>query len=542
MKFLLLIVCSVSLSLSSPSASALQPVSSDNSIQLTEAERAWLQENPEVTVAISHGWAPVEFLDEDHQFKGISVDYLKLLEQKLPIRFRFTRSEEDPDQETADILSAVAAPQKLNDSDYSIIAPSFLKMPFVIFTREETNSLHELEDLNNKKVAVFRYGAAARALEKNHPQIELYRVDIADEALAALNAGKVDAYMGNLVVINYVARNLGFANVKIAAETPYGANLYMAARDDLPLLQSILAKGLNSVTTQEKNRISRNWVAVTYEHKTDPSLLISVAGSAACLILIFAMWSWKLSREIRWRKQVEAELSIARERAESANKAKSRFLANMSHELRTPLNAVMGYSQLIETNPAGQQDDKKSAAEIMKAGKHLLSLINELLDLSKVESGKMSLQIKAVDLNETIQECLVLIAQFAGEKQIEIEHNNQEQVVAMADQGRLKQVLLNLLSNAIKYNRPGGKVSINVTSRDSHAAIAIADDGQGIAEEHLELLFEPFERLDAENSHVEGTGIGLTISRQIVELMRGSISVESKLGAGSLFEVRLPVV
>ncbi|MBD3634563.1 MAG: transporter substrate-binding domain-containing protein [Methylophaga sp.] len=117
MKFLLLIVCSVSLCLSSPSASALQPVSSDNSIQLTEAEQAWLKENPEVTVAISHGWAPVEFLDEDHQFKGISVDYLKLLEQKLPIRFRFTRSEEDPDQETADILSAVAAPQNLNDLD-----------------------------------------------------------------------------------------------------------------------------------------------------------------------------------------------------------------------------------------------------------------------------------------------------------------------------------------------------------------------------------------------------------------------------------------
>ncbi len=542
MKFLLLIVCSVSICVSSPSASALSPVNSDSSIQLTEAERAWLQENPEVTVAVSHGWAPVEFLDEDHQFKGISIDYLKLLEQKLPIRFRFIRSEEDPNQETADLLSAVAAPYKLNDSDYSVIDSPFLEMPFVIFTREETNAINELEDLNNKKVAVFRYGAAARALEKNHPQIELYRVDIADEALAALNAGKVDAYMGNLVVINYVARNLGFANVKIAADTPYGANLYMAARDDLPHLQSILAKGLGSFSVQEKNQISRNWVAVTYEHKTDPTLLISVAGSAACLILIFALWSWKLSREIRWRKQVEAELSIARERAESANKAKSRFLANMSHELRTPLNAVMGYSQLIETNPEGHQDDKKSAAEVIRAGKHLLYLINELLDLSKVESGKVSLQIKAVDLNETIQECLVLIAQFAGEKQIEIQHNNQEQVVAMADQGRLKQVLLNLLSNAIKYNRPGGKVSINVTTRDNHAAIAIADDGEGIAEEHLELLFEPFERLNAENSHVEGTGIGLTISRQIVELMRGSISVESKLGAGSLFEVRLPVI
>lgn len=542
MKFLLLIVCSVSLCVSSPSASALQPVNPDSRIQLTEAEQAWLHQNPEVTVAVSHGWAPVEFLDEDHQFKGISIDYLRLLEQKLPIHFRFIRSEEDPAHESAAVLSAVAAPDKLNDSAYSIIHEPFLEMPFVIFTREETNNVNELEDLNNKKVAVFRYGAAARALEKNHPQIELYRVDIADEALAALNAGQVDAYMGNLVVINYVARNLGFANVKIAAETPYGANLYMAARDDLPLLKSILGKALNSITTQEKNRISRNWVAVTYEHKTDPTLLISVAGSAACLILIFALWSWKLSREIRWRKQVEAELSIARERAESANRAKSRFLANMSHELRTPLNAIMGYSQLIETNPDGHQEDKKSAKEVIRAGKHLLYLINELLDLSKVESGKMSLQIKAVDLNQIVQECLVLIAQFAGERQIEIHHINQEQVVAMADKGRLKQVLLNLLSNAIKYNRPGGKVSINVTTRDNHAAIAIADDGEGIAEEHLELLFEPFERLNAENSHVEGTGIGLTISRQIVELMRGSISVESKLGAGSLFEVRLPVM
>ncbi|GEM_PF-2299517 len=542
MKILLLFLCSVSLCLSSPSASAQSAINPSKSIKLTDAEQAWLKQHPEVSVAVSHGWAPVEFLGEDHQFKGISIDYLKLLEQKLPVRFRFVRSEEDPAEETADLLSAVAAPNKLNDSDYSVIDSAFMEMPFVIFTREETYNINDIEDLNNKKVAVFRYGAAARALEKNHPQIELYRVDIADEALAALNAGKVDAYMGNLVVINYVARNLGFANVKIVADTPYGADLYMAARDDKPLLRSILAKGLNAITPQEKNLISRNWVAVTYEHKTDPTLLITVAGSAACLILIFALWSWKLSREIRWRKEVQAELSIARERAESANKAKSRFLANMSHELRTPLNAVMGYSQLIDTNPEGHQDDKKSAAEILKAGKHLLYLINELLDLSKVESGKMSLQIKAVDLNEIVKECLVLIAQFAGEKQIEIHHNNQQQVVAMADQGRLKQVLLNLLSNAIKYNRPGGKVSIDVSTQGHHAAIAIADDGDGIAEEHLELLFEPFERLQAENSSIEGTGIGLTISRQIVELMRGTISVESKLGAGSLFEVRLPVV
>lgn len=541
MKMLLLLLSLCSLSLSTGSSAVLAAQAS-NQILLTEAEQAWLKQNPEVTVAVSHGWAPVEFLDKDHQFKGISVDYLKQIEQKLPIRFRFVRSAEDPNNETADMLSAVAAPDKLNESHYSVIDTPFLAMPFVIFTREDNRLIHDIDDLNHKKVAVFQFGAAARALEKYHPQIELYRVDIADEALVALNAGQVDAYIGNLVVINYVARNLGFANVKIAADTPYGTNLYMAVKDSMPMLQVILTKGLNAITEQERNVISRNWVAVTYEHKTDLTLLISIAGSAACLILIFALWSWKLSSEIRWRKEIEAELKLSREKAESANKTKSRFLANMSHELRTPLNAVTGYSQLIESNPQGHWEDKKYAAEILKSGKHLLYLINELLDLSKVESGKVSLQIKAVDLNETVEESLLLIAQAAKEKQIHLRHHNQHPVIALADQSRLKQVLLNLLSNAIKYNQAGGHVSVEVTSNDGHAVILIADSGRGIAEEHLELLFEPFERLEAENSHVEGTGIGLTISRQLIELMRGSISVESQLGTGSLFEVRLPII
>jgi signal transduction histidine kinase len=541
MKMLLLLLSLCSLSLSTGSSAVLAAQAS-NQILLTEAEQAWLKQNPEVTVAVSHGWAPVEFLDKDHQFKGISVDYLKQIEQKLPIRFRFVRSAEDPDNETADMLSAVAAPDKLNESHYSVIDTPFLAMPFVIFTREDNRLIHDIDDLNHKKVAVFQFGAAARALEKYHPQIELYRVDIADEALVALNAGQVDAYIGNLVVINYVARNLGFANVKIAADTPYGTNLYMAVKDSMPMLQVILTKGLNAITEQERNVISRNWVAVTYEHKTDLTLLISIAGSAACLILIFALWSWKLSSEIRWRKEIEAELKLSREKAESANKTKSRFLANMSHELRTPLNAVTGYSQLIESNPQGHWEDKKYAAEILKSGKHLLYLINELLDLSKVESGKVSLQIKAVDLNETVEESLLLIAQAAKEKQIHLKHHNQHPVIALADQSRLKQVLLNLLSNAINYNQAGGHVSVEVTSNDGHAVILIADSGRGIAEEHLELLFEPFERLEAENSHVEGTGIGLTISRQLIELMRGSISVESQLGTGSLFEVRLPII
>ena len=256
------------------------------------------------------------------------------------------------------------------------------------------------------------------------------------------------------------------------------------------------------------------------------------------------------------RKQVEAEqkkldqalqesntaLQAAKSAAEKANQAKSDFLSSMSHELRSPLNAILGFAQLMASgNPLPTPPQAESIAQILQAGWYLLALINEILDLSLIESGRLSLSHESVSLTEVLSDCRAMTLPLAATAQVQLRFPaGTDPVYVRADRTRVKQVLINLLSNAIKYNRQGGTVDVLCkASSAGRVRVSFRDTGLGLSAEQLAQLFQPFNRLGQEASATEGTGIGLVVSKRLVELMGGAIGVASTVGVGSVFWIEL---
>ena len=267
---------------------------------------------------------------------------------------------------------------------------------------------------------------------------------------------------------------------------------------------------------------------------------------AASFVLVVLL----LENAVLYARLVETHDSERRERqraqraeeaATTANRAKSEFLSRMSHELRTPLNGILGFAQLLELDAEtpGQRD---GVEHILKGGRHLLGLINEVLDLARIEAGKCSISLEPVETGDVIHSALDLVRPQAAARGISLSTAVVWQGHVLADRQRLQQVLLNLLSNAVKYNRPEGAVTVSCDAAPSdRCRLSVADSGPGIAADRIHRLFTPFDRLDVQEGTIEGTGLGLALSKGLVELMGGTLRAESTLGVGSTFSVELPV-
>ncbi len=248
------------------------------------------------------------------------------------------------------------------------------------------------------------------------------------------------------------------------------------------------------------------------------------------------------SMDITSMKVAEKGILSAKEEAEKANAAKSDFLSRMSHELRTPLNAILGFGQLMGQDPEDPltQSQENRLSEIIKGGKHLLELIDEVLDLSRIESNKITISIENVNLHDVFLQTLNLALPMAQQNNISVENKLQKDLFVQADPTKLKQVLLNLLTNAIKYNSENGSVVLDAYEiAQSRVCISVKDTGIGIPTKQYKSIFEPFNRLDRDQTEIEGTGIGLTISKKLMEKMDGSVKVTSEVGQGSIFILEL---
>lgn len=349
-----------------------------------------------------------------------------------------------------------------------------------------------------------------------------------EAALAQINQGQVDILLTDLMMPGID-----------------GLTLIEAARALDPDLACIVMTGEGSIATAVRamkigayDYISKPFKAATVVP------MLQRAAEARLLRRQNARLEADLLERVEELARTNRMLEAARAAAEQANQEKSAFLSSMSHELRTPLNSIIGFGQILSglQFPANPDERKRFAQHIVTSGRHLLALVNEILDLSKIEAGRANLELKPVRLDEVLQEARQVVAPIAAVRAIALELPAQCDLVLQADRMRLKQILLNLLSNAIKYNRERGRVSVRCSVEGEHLGrVEVVDSGVGLSAMQLGTIFQPFDRAGRQEPDDEGTGLGLTISQRLAQAMHGDIGVQSQVGVGSTFWVELPL-
>lgn len=523
------------------------PAAANMNALLNTREKEYIKQRGPVTVAVPNDWHPLFCLNNGDGHNGYVPDLLQKISEYSGLEFSYVYCDsyaqmlEKMQSGEAELLGFY-----LGSDEDAVGQDLALTTPFV-----ELNSIL----VRNKESSYPAQGLVGAVLEgEDMPDNitvdeEIYYSDIA-EALSDVNRGKVDFFYGVSAHLESIIQKNNFTNLmQVNLINDHRETSFAMKSPVQPELFSIINKAINNISSDDYASIgSRNMVSIGESHMTltsivyaNPSLAVTVVATGLILLLIVVII---ISRSRLHAAAMRGEL----EKAEADNRAKSEFLSRMSHEIRTPMNAIVGLTDLTAMTEGLPEKVSKNLEKIKTSSKYLLSLINDILDMSRIENGKMTLAAENFSMHEMLSDIENMLQQDAANRSLEfglkesVDHD-----VVVGDELRLRQVILNLLSNAFKFTRAGGRVLLQVSEESSTEAVVsyrilVSDTGIGIAQDEQRRIFESFEQLGSNYSKSQGTGLGLAISRNIVHLMGGELFLTSEVGKGSefYFTVTLP--
>lgn len=549
---------------------------------LNDKEKEWIKNHKTIRVGHDPNWAPFEFFDKNGESFGINIEYIKYIASVLNLKIEFIKTNtwqetlDNIKNKDVDLLTGVSqTPDRL---DYMSFTKPYITNPISVFAHEDITHIRNLDELNNKKVAIVKGYFIEEVFEKKHPQIELVFADSPKEALKLVKKKKVFAYVDGMISGGYYIKENNLHSIRLVGETPYSYQLSIGIRNDWSEMTSIVQKVLNNIPESEKNNIYYNWISLNSNNSFRYDLLLRLSIPLSIILLLIFFWNRKLRREIKRREQAQLDLNFAFKELKDTQThlvqtekmaTVGQLTAGVAHEIKNPLNFIMmgmegvingidAYEKIIDayeslkTSLSKEELEKieqlkekldynyfryecDSLSKSIAEGAESIHEITKSLNNFSYFSGKEKV---LADVNKGLESTLVLLKnQYKYKAEVEIDLGKLPEIKCFP--GKLNQVYVNLISNATQAIEDQGKIEISTFLENNFVVISIKDNGKGMSKDQLDKIFNPFYTTKPIG---KGTGLGLPISKNIIDEHEGRIIVDSEQGVGTEFKIYLPII